>query len=354
MEKKFRELYRQDDLPIFQNRMYPSYEEARACPKGRMRLVEDLSSGLVHNMAFDPSLVDYDENYQNEQSKSTLFRAHMNAVADLIQKKMGGDNLVEVGCGKGAFVDILSARGIDITGFDPAYEGNNVRIKKTYFSHDLRICARGLILRHVLEHIQNPVDFLQQLAVANGKQGLIYIEVPCFEWICRRKAWYDIFYEHVNYFRIRDFQKIFGRLIHADHAFGGQYLRIIGDLSTIQVPVYDDRDAVEFPARFDQLLAQAIAVWNTGPVVVWGGASKGVIFTLLLERAGGRVSRVIDINPAKQGRFLPGTGLQVLSPEDGLSDLPDGVTILVMNPNYLDEIRMMAGPRFTYRTLGDE
>ena len=31
--------------------------------------------------------------------------------------------------------------------------------------------ANGLILRHVLEHIENPVDFLMQLAETNGHQG---------------------------------------------------------------------------------------------------------------------------------------------------------------------------------------
>ena len=48
-------------------------------------------------------------------------------------------------------------------------------------------------------------------------------KVPCFDWICSKRAWFDIFYEHVNYFRLSDFGRIFGRLVHADRAFGGQY-----------------------------------------------------------------------------------------------------------------------------------
>jgi len=38
----------------------------------------------------------------------------------------------------------------------------------------------GLILRHVLEHIQNPIKFLQELSLANKEKGRVYIEVPCF------------------------------------------------------------------------------------------------------------------------------------------------------------------------------
>lgn len=340
-----RTLYRQGSLPIFQNRMYDSPEEARNCPKGDMNLVEDLTTGLVYNAAFDASLLDYDGAYQNEQGHSPLFRAHMEAVADLVETTMGRTNLVEVGCGKGMFLEILLARGIDVVGYDPTYEGTNSRVRRTYFSEDLGISGDGLILRHVLEHIADPVAFLHRLAAANGGKGLIYIEVPCFDWICRNRAWFDIFYEHVNYFRISDFSRLFGRVVHAGHAFGGQYLTVVADLATLRPPHRDPADAVEVPADLaDRLALEAGA--DAGRVIVWGGASKGVIFSLLRERAGQPVDRVIDINPAKQGRYLPATGLRVMSPEEGLAGLPKGSTIYVMNPNYLDEIRTMAGPGF--------
>ena len=56
---KERELYRQSNLPIFQNRMYDTFDAARNCPKGEILLVEDLVTGLVRNAAFDPSLMGY-------------------------------------------------------------------------------------------------------------------------------------------------------------------------------------------------------------------------------------------------------------------------------------------------------
>ena len=82
--------------------------------------------------------------------------------------------------------------------------------------------------------------------------------------------------------------------------------------------------------------------------MVWGAASKGVIFALLRERAGQPIDLVIDINPAKQGRFLPGTGLQVVSPAQALATLAAGSIIYVMNSNYLQEIRAMTNNSFTY------
>ncbi|GAB5511104.1 MAG: class I SAM-dependent methyltransferase [Hyphomicrobiales bacterium] len=344
-----RELYRQDDLPIFQNRMYESAQAGRACPKGQMQLVEDLSTGLVRNAAFDAALMDYDAAYQNEQGNSPRFAKHMGDVADLILDKIGRDGLIEVGCGKGLFLDYLWDRGAQASGFDPTYEGESPLVQKVYFSSELNIKGRGLILRHVLEHVEDPVSFLFELAAANGNQGLIYIEVPCFDWIVENKAWFDVFYEHVNYFRLDDFKRIFGRLAHADRAFGGQYLRIIGDLSTLQRPSYDASHAVQFPSDFLGSITQVTG--STPPAAVWGGASKGVIFSLFLERAGCTVERIIDINPAKQGHYLPGTGLRVMSPEEGLAGLPDGSVIQVMNPNYLDEIRESSPTHLQYKVL---
>ena len=348
-----RELYRQVGFPLFQNRVYDTAEEARACPRGDLCIVEDMQSGLVRNAAFDASIMDYDSRYNNEQSYSESFQRHLSEVANLIEGTMGRDRLVEVGCGKGTFLEIMLARGADLVGYDPTYEGTNPRVTRSYFTEELGIRGDGLILRHVLEHIENPYGFLNRLARANGGRGLIYIEVPCFEWICRNRAWFDIFYEHVNYFRLGDFHRMFGRVVHADRGFGGQYLRIVGDLSTLQPPCRDDGDAVAFPADFaTRLTAEAKA--ELGPCVVWGGGSKGVVFSLLRERAGHPVDRVIDINPAKQGKYLPATGQKVLSPEVGLADLPKGTIIHVMNPNYLAEIQAIAGPDYVCKGMSND
>ncbi|UWQ89464.1 methyltransferase domain-containing protein [Rhodobacteraceae bacterium M382] len=343
-----RVLYEAVDFPIFQNRMYDTVEAAHACPRGQIRIVEDQKTGLVYNAAFDPDLMVYDAAYQNEQGNSVPFRAHLNWAADLVRATMG-DRLIEVGCGKGTFLEMLAERGADITGFDPTYEGDDPRIEKLYFGPDVGMNGDGLVLRHVLEHIQNPVDFLMQLAEANGGQGLIYIEVPCLDWICDNRAWFDLFYEHVNYFRLDDFYKIFGRVVEAGNCFGGQYLYVVADLATLKKPVYDDENTVSFPDDFTDSLTAAN---SSDHDVVWGGASKGLIFSMLRARAGRPVAGVIDINPAKQGKFLAGTGLRVSAPNELLPNLSPEARILVMNPNYTKEIKEMSGNAFTYVEVG--
>ena len=346
-------LYSQDDFPVFQNRMYDSAEAARNCPRGDIRLVEDLKSGLVRNDAFDPALVDYDSAYQNEQANSASFRQHLDWASDLISEHMGLDDLVEIGCGKGTFLEMLAERGASITGFDPTYEGQSPLIQKRYFGPGLGFSAKGLVLRHVLEHIPDPYAFLCQLRDANGGGGLIYIEVPCFDWICEGRSWFDIFYEHVNYFRLSDFQKMFGNVVTIGRCFGGQYLYVIGDLSSLRAPEYDLRNPLTFPDGFTASLQEHAALPSKSDIV-WGGASKGVIYALLRERANAPVAAVIDINPSKQGHFLAATGLRVSAPEDILPNLPKSARILVMNPNYCEEIRKMSKDAFTYIEVGND
>jgi putative NADH-flavin reductase len=115
-------------------RPYDSELEAKACPKGDIRLVEDQNSGLVYNADFSPELMNYDAHYQNEQAVSPLFQMHLESVVQIVDRCMGRESIAEIGCGKGVFLEMLSAKGSDVSGFDPAYEGRNPRVSKTYFA----------------------------------------------------------------------------------------------------------------------------------------------------------------------------------------------------------------------------
>jgi len=346
-----RELYRIEQLPVFQNRMYASAAEAQGCPRGDVRLVQNTETGLIYNADFRPELLVYDENYQNEQAVSPLFREHLDEVAGIVERTLGRKGLIEVGCGKGYFMETMAARGVEIAGFDPAYEGSNPLIRRHAFAPGLGMSAHGLILRHVLEHVADPFSFLEQLSAANGEKGLIYVEVPCFDWIVAHRAWFDIYYEHVNYFRLGDFTRMFSHIVESGHLFGGQYLYVVADLASLRKPKADANDLVSLPDDFQRCVTA-----NTidGPVAVWGGASRGVIFSLLRSRLGRPVDMVIDINPAKQGKYLPGTGLLVHSVEEGLALLPGGATIYVMNSNYYEEIKKMSGNAYRYVRVDHE
>lgn len=348
----YREIYRAEQLPVFQNRMFHSAAAARDCTRGDMLLAQSLDTGLVSNRAFRPELMQYDQDYQNEQGLSSAFRAHLEAMAQVVGRHFAGLSLIEVGCGKGQFLEQLAAQGFDITGLDPTYEGDNPRVLKQYFTPALGLQAQGIVLRHVLEHVQDPVAFLRGLCASNGGSGKIYIEVPCLDWIARQRAWFDIFYEHVNYFRLQDFQRLFGTVFEAGHCFDGQYLYVVADLATLRQPEYHAEQAFSLPdgfmAAIDDSRARLQQAGSAASRAVWGGASKGVIFALFMQRAGLPIDTVIDINPAKQGKYLAATGIQVLSPTQGMAQLRPGADLYVMNSNYLPEIQSLTAYQFNY------
>lgn len=352
---RYREIYRTEQLPVFQNRMFHSELEARSCVKGDVILVQDGETGLIFNQAFDPAMMQYDADYQNEQAVSAVFQRHLEDVSRMIRRHFEALPLIEVGCGKGYFLEQLRRDGFEVTGLDPTYEGSNPSVIREYFSPALGLRADGIILRHVLEHVQDPVSFLSSIRDSNGGTGKIYIEVPCFDWICTHRAWFDIFYEHVNYFRLADFHRMFGKVFESGHTFGGQYLYVVADLASIRQPSADEQDVFALPTGFLDAVKIHAGRLNErrnpsakAVSAIWGGASKGVIFALYMERLGAKVDVVVDINPTKQGKYLAATGIQVSSPEQALRQLAPGADVYVMNGNYLAEIRQLTAGEFNY------
>jgi SAM-dependent methyltransferase len=345
-------IYRMDGLPVQQNRFFATAKDAIVCPVGNLVLIQDPLTGIIHNAAFRPELMTYDENYQNEQGYSNVFEQHLCQVIEIVRRHFIGKSMLEIGCGKGRFLKLMRNQGFSVVGIDPAYEGGDPYVVKEPFSPSLGMTGDAIILRHVLEHIPNPMHFLASIAEANGGDGLIYIEVPCLDWIRDHRAWFDLFYEHVNYFRLSDFFRIFGRILDSGSFFGGQYLYVVADLASLRMKPDGAVHKFHLPADFLEGIDRAIDAMTNQPGrkhIIWGGGSKGVIFALqLLRRGEVSLDFVIDINPFKQGKYLPVTGLPVLSPENGVSGMVRYDAIFVMNFNYFDEITATAGDKFTY------
>ena len=133
MTSRQKELFRVHGVPVLQNKVYVDPAAARASPVGEVLLVQDLATGLVHNAAFDPRLLCYDTDYQNEQAFSGIFQQHLDAVTAILRRHWSGRRLLEVGCGKGWFLEHLQRQGFAITGIDPAYEGDNPAVVRAAF-----------------------------------------------------------------------------------------------------------------------------------------------------------------------------------------------------------------------------
>ena len=178
-----KELFRMKNLPVFQNKMFKDKISAVNFTKGDVVLVQNDESGLIYNAAFNPQLMEYDDDYQNEQAYSVIFQKHLTDVQQIIEEAFPTKSFTEVGCGKGYFLEHMDKAGFDVIGLDPAYEGDNPKVIKQYFESSLGLKPDNIVLRHVLEHVSDPYAFLTTIAEANGNKGYIYIEIPCLDWI---------------------------------------------------------------------------------------------------------------------------------------------------------------------------
>lgn len=340
-------LFEGKNYPVVQNIAYSNQYNALNCKTGDIEIVQDDETGLIYNNLFDETILEYTPEYDNEQGNSTFFKSHLDEVSKIILEYFDKEKkVVEIGCGKGVFLEKLLNDGYDIVGFDPTYEGFSSRIHKHFFQKGSFEIVNGIILRHVLEHIQNPVKFLKEIAEANGKSGIIYIEVPCLDWIIENQTWYDFYYEHVNYFRIQDFQKIFKNIISIGHVFNGQYIYLVAKLDEIQYPdKSENRGNLQLPKlSFEK-------VKNLDVDIVWGAGSKGIIFSMLMERCNKKPKFIVDINPNKIGKYAPVSGIKIISPSDCIKLVTLGSNIVVMNKNYLEEIKQLTNNSFRYISI---
>ena len=177
----------------------------------------------------------------------------------------------------------------------------------------------------------------------------MYIEVPDTGRILAEGAFWDIYYEHCSYFTQPSIEYGLRRaglnVDGIDLGYGDQYL--MAHASAAQQPGAEAVDAdlgelAESVVHFARSTSGLISKWrlrveeelrNGGSVAVWGASSKAVGFLSVVPG----VTRVVDVNPHKQGMWLPGVGLMVENPTNLASDPP--TLVVPMNPIYLDEIR---------------
>ena len=160
-------IFSASNYPIFQNVLYNTPEKAMNCKVADIEIIQDQETGLIYNKKFNPSIMEYNEEYHNEQQFSETFKKHLNDVKDIITRNFDKNSILEIGCGDGYFLEFLHSNGFDIEGMDPSYEGDNVNIKKEYYTENSKKTYNGIILRHVLEHLEDPYHFLLNLKNVN-------------------------------------------------------------------------------------------------------------------------------------------------------------------------------------------
>ncbi len=273
--------------------------------------------------------------------------------------------MLEIGCGKGEFLELLCEAGMaGGTGIDPCWVPGRGRpefaerltfLREVYSRRHAALTGDLVCCRHTLEHVPATRDFLTELRAGIGERHntVVVFELPDAVRVLREGAFWDIYYEHCSYFGPAALKAVFAatgfRVTDLWREYDDQYLLLAARPADGPLPPAPSarRRTAEQAALvqgFQRGAAAAIARWRGliaqrpprgGCTVIWGAGSKGVAFLTTLG-AGAPVEAAVDVNPFKQGKFMPGTGQQVLAPA-ALAALQPG-RVVVMNPVYVGEI----------------
>ncbi|SFD18945.1 class I SAM-dependent methyltransferase [Tropicimonas isoalkanivorans] len=360
-------------IPVQSCILLDSVEEGAAFPRHEMRLTFCEDCGFIFNAAFDERLIDYASTTEESQHFSDTFNAFAKKLVEeiLATWKLQGRKVLEIGCGKGDFLrELCLAVPCEALGIDPGFieerlktvDGGSLRFQREYFETAMvEMCPDLVICRHTLEHIgevRGIVDDILPLVAGRPDAG-IFFETPDVGRVLREGAFWDIYFEHCSYFTPGSHARLF-RAAGFDVTalrldYGEQYIiqhaRPANGAQTAALPAEEPMHELSaLAAAFPAKVAEVMTYWREfvtsrhrdgKRIAVWGGGSKCVSFLTSLG-LGPEIAQVIDINPFKQNRFLPGAGIQVRAPEALAESPPD--TVIVMNPVYLDEIgRSLAG-----------
>jgi ubiquinone/menaquinone biosynthesis C-methylase UbiE len=355
------------NVPVLCNILWPTREEAVAVSRVDIPLAFCPDCGHIFNPEFDLSLMDYSQAYENSLHFSPRFQQYAESLArDLVERHdLHGKDIIEIGSGKGDFLEMLCElgdnRGI---GFDPSYvpgETERAKTSQIEFVQDFYSeaytdrSADFIVCRHTLEHIEDPVAFMDMVRRTIGdRETTVFFEVPNGLYTIHKMAIWDIIYEHCSLFTQYSLAYLFEQagfeVTDIRTTFGDQYLciearprqdetRAMSDDLDNPAEIVDD--IALFATRYQEKTAeqrQMLADMHAAgrKAVIWGSGSKGITFLNMLETADG-IEYAVDINPRKQGMYITGSGQRIVPPTFLAEYRPDAV--IVMNPLYIDEIK---------------
>lgn len=363
--------YEVRNVPVHSCLMMSSKEEALDFPCGDVVLGFCPECGFITNTVFDAHWSAYAPNYEDQQSFSPTFNKFALSLANkwIDKYNLHEKDLVEIGCSKGDFLLLMCELGNNRgVGIDPSVVPGRVQsqasdrvkfIQEYYSKKHAEYVGDFICCRHTLEHIQLTQEFVQTVRDSIGERTEVAfcLEIPDNTRVMQELAFEDIYYEHCSYFSPGTLSRLFRscgfEVTELYKDYGGQYLIIeakpIAEKTSEKVHSNEEtvaevaQDVEYFAANIDaklqywkDYLAEQKAADKK--VVVWGSGSKCVAFLTTLNTID-KIEYVVDINPNRHGKFIPGVGKEIMSPEFLKEYQPD--IVIVMNAIYCDEIGKM-------------
>jgi hypothetical protein len=306
--------------------------------------------------------------YLSSASETWVRHARKYAVEMQDKLSLGSNTLVmELASNDGYLLSEFQKLGIPVLGVEPTENTANLARKSgvptvsEFFGEKL---ARKLLIEYghprvivannVYAHIPDMQDFTKGMAVLADDSTIITIENPSFDILLNRALFDTIYHEHYSYLTAHSVDAVASRcglnLFHVDslptHGGSNRYWlsRSLKADETVEAVLEDEKRAglfdqnewTNFAIRSHQAI-DGLRQWflnqarEGNTVVGYGAAHKGNTFLNAVGEASRTLKYVVDASPEKQGKFLPGSQVQVLAPEQLNSANPTDVLILPWN-----------------------
>jgi SAM-dependent methyltransferase len=339
-----------------------------------LRVLVCKSCWLVQTEDFSQAHELFDADYAYFSGFSSSWLAHSERyVADMAARFGLGpaSHVVEVAANDGYLLQYVQARGIPCTGVEPtastaaAARAKGIDIVQDFFGVRLakELAAQGkqadlTAANNVLAHVPDINDFVAGFATLLKPRGVATFEFPHLMRLVDENQFDTIYHEHYSYLSLTAVDRIFAANglavfdVEELPTHGGS-LRIYAQRADSaprpragSVVALLEREAREglretgyyagFQARTDRVkndfLAFLLDAKRRGKRVAgYGAAAKG---NTLMNYAGVRpdlLAFVVDRNPAKQGKFMPGSRIPIVEESRMGEEKPDYVVILPWN-----------------------
>ncbi len=318
--------------------------------------------------------------YAYFSSYSDSWLQHASKYVDLMVERFGFGRdsfVVELASNDGYLLQYFVKKGIPVLGVEPAAnvakvaEEKGVPTRVQFFGVETAkaMAAEGkhadlIIANNALAQVPDVNDFVGGMKILLQPGGVVTVEFPHLLCLMEQNQFDTIYHEHFSYFSFITAEKIFAA--HGLTLFDVEELPTHGGSLRIyarhsenrQLPVSDRVNELrsreiaagfsrlEHYSRFGEqvketkrkLLEFLISARSAGKTIVgYGAPGKG---NTLLNYCGIRtdfLDYTVDRNPYKQGKYLPGTHIPILHPDQIRRTRPDYVLILPWNLK--DEIR---------------